>query len=221
MVPAAARSDHFRKCQRPCPATHSHPPESALKERHDHHRCTHQHRRTTPATTGGGVWSVTEPSRPSDGPPEGTATDRGDWWSRSPWIIAGEWVDRYFGCLSLTLELTRHVALSWTEPVRWPSGATREQPDTDGAAMPEPRPTVTGGAASRGATRSGRPRVIRSHEPGGPGRDAPPNSRTGTSPPPGRAIGCPSGQGPAPGFVDGLIGHLMDRDITGSIGIDR
>src|SRR6476620_8604787 len=90
-----------------------------------------------PPTTGGGVPSVTDPSVPSAGPQEGSPADPGGWWSWAPWIIAGEWVDRYFGCLSVTLQLTRQVALSWTEPVRWPSGATREQPDTGGAAMPE------------------------------------------------------------------------------------
>ena len=173
-------------------------------------------------TTGGGVSSVTEPSVPSDGSREPTPTDRGDWWSRSPWITAGEWVDRYVGCVSVTLELTRQVVLSWTEPVGWPSGATREQPDTGGGrSIPEQRPTVTEGAAATRHADPGQPAAadrVATTRRTRTGRARQPHWDATTT---GQGDRLPAPGGSGTGFVDGLIGHLMDRDITGSLGIDR
>ncbi len=177
---------------------------------------------TSTTTTGGRVSIVSEPSVPADGQPEGTPADRDERWSRSPWSTAGEWVDRYFGCVSVTLELTRQLALSWTEPVGWPPGANREQPDTDGdRPLPKQRPTVTASAAAtRDAdtrqpvagdrvARTRRTRAGRARQPHG---DVTTTGQGDRLPAPGRS---------GTGFVDGLIGHLMDRDITGSLGIDR
>ncbi len=157
----------------------------------------------------------------TDAPTTSTTTTVGDSWSPSPWT-AGEWVDRYFGCVRVTLELTRQVALSWTVPVGWPSEATREQPDTGGGRpMPEQRPTVTESAA---ATRDADPGQPAAGDPVARTR----RTRTGRARRPnwddtitGQGDRFPAPGGSGTGFVDGLIGHLMDRDITGSLGIDR
>ncbi len=169
----------------------------------------------TTTTISGGVSRITEPSNRSDGPLDGTTTDRGDWWSQSPWITAGEWVDRYVGFVSVTLELTRQVALCWAEPMGWPPEATR-QPDTGGdRPIPGQRPTVISGAA---ASRDAEPPPPVAGDPVA----RPSRTRTGRSRQPGRDVTTSGQAGRLPaqagtGFVDGLIGHLMDRDITGSI----
>ena len=173
----------------------------------------------SPTTAVGRVWSVTEPIIPSGGERQKTPTDRGDWLSWSPWMTAGQSVDRYFRFVNLTLELNRQLAAGWPGPAGPLSGASREQPDTGGGrSMPKRRPNVTEGTPSWDAD-TGRQvagdriaKIRRTRT--GPARR--PDEGGATTTQHGDRL---TGQGgAATGIVDGLIGHLLDLDITGSLG---
>jgi len=176
----------------------------------------------SPTTAPGRVSSASEPAIPSGGKRERTPIDRDDWWSRSPCITAAESVERYFRFMNLTFEVNRRLALSWTGPVGWPPGTIREQSDTAGRPpMPKQPPTVT---QSSTATRDPDPgRQVTGAQVANTSR-----ARTGRNQQPHRAATTP-GQGDRPtgpggpgvGVVDGLIGHLLDREITGSLSINR
>jgi hypothetical protein len=165
----------------------------------------------SPTTTAGQVQSVTErsPRRHS----EGTPTDRVDWWS--PRITAVESVERYFRFVHRVLELNRELAMSWTGSVGSPSRVIREQAESGGRQFtPTQRPTIAECTTTRADTA---PEVA-----GEPVTQARPTRTDRAQQPDGgvRTTGHGdqlTGRGrPATGLIDGLIGHLLDLDITGS-----
>ena len=173
----------------------------------------------SPTTAVGRVWSVTEPIIPSGGERQKTPTDRGDWLSWSPWMTAGQSVDRYFRFVNLTLELNRQLAAGCPGPAGPLSGPSREQPDTGGGrSMLKRRPNITEGTTSRDANtwrQAAGDRVAKTRRTRtGPARR--PDEGGATTTQHGDRLTA-RGQA-ATGIVDGLIGHLLDLDITGSLG---
>jgi hypothetical protein len=165
---------------------------------------------TDSPTTTDQVWSVTEQSITSGSQNMKIPTKQID---RVPRIDAAESVEG-FRFVHQVLEANRHLAMTWAASMGWPSGVTRVQAESHGQFLPEQRPTLAECTTTRADTA---PEVA-----GEPVAQARPTRTDRAQQPDGgvRTTGHGdqlTGRGrPATGLIDGLIGHLLDLDITGS-----
>jgi len=158
------------------------------------------------------VWSVTEQSIPSGRPNRQNKKPPTNQINRLPRVDAVESVEQYFRFVHRVLEVNRHLALTWTGPVGMPSGVTRERAESRGRFLPEHRPAVAECPTSRAETAREAAGAQATPTQTDPAQD-PEAGLTRT----GHGDQRTTRGRPAPGLIDGLIGHLLDLDIAGSL----
>jgi len=165
------------------------------------------------------VWSVTEQSIPSGRPNRQNKKPPTNQIDRLPRVDAVESVEQYFRFVHRVLEVNRHLALTWTGPVGMPSGVTRERAESRGRFLPEHRPTVAESPTGRADTAQ----QVAGEQvaPARPSRTDPAQDPAAGLTRTGRGDQLTTRGRPAPGLIDGLVGHLLDLDIAGSLGTNH